>query len=32
MKVKEIFELSYKLVKNIVKDFIDNKIYFSRWI
>lgn len=28
----EIFELSYILVQNIVKDFEDNKIYFSRWV
>lgn len=32
LKVAEIFELSYILVQNIVKDFEDNKIYFSRWV
>lgn len=32
LKVAEIFELSYILVQNIVKDFVDNKIYFSRWV
>ena len=28
----EIFSLGYILVQKIVKDFLDNKIYFSRWI
>ena len=32
MKVAEIFELSYVLVQHIVKDFEDNKIFFSRWL
>ena len=32
MKIAEIFELSYILVQNIVKDFPDNKIFFSRWV
>lgn len=32
MKVAEIFELSYILVEKIAKDFIENKIYFSRWV
>ena len=32
LKVAEIFELSYILVEKIVKEFIENKIYFSRWV
>jgi hypothetical protein len=32
LKISEIFELSYILVEKVVKDFIENKIYFSRWI